>query len=377
MLRRTRTALGAAAAALLMIPATASADADVELTLTRSAATAPVGGTIDFTTVVTNHGPDAATGPVVQGTFDPQKMSFNSAPVITGGSGSIISTGSWNWSPPTPMASGTSQTLTLRWNALSPGQTTDAATLTTTSPDPNAANNAASDTATLTWLEAANAVFEEPVGLVGPAAPIVLTNKASGPLTLGTVRLDTEDWFVGNTANCSGATLAVDAACTVPLRFAPQATGVRTGTLTVPKTAGPGPDHLSVQLTGNGNNGPVGPAGPTGPQGPAGPSGPTGPAGPRAALVVAAASKSIKAKTGSLVRLAYAATAGGSARFDVLKGKRRVGSARHAARLGANSITWRAKQRRKLLAPGRYSYRLTLKTATQTAIATGTIRLTK
>jgi hypothetical protein len=164
------------------------------------------------------------------------------------------------------------------------------------------------------------------------------------------------------------------------LRFAPQATGARSGVLTVPKASGPGtPDHLDVQLTGNGADGPVGATGATGAAGSAGSPGPAGPAGPVGppGLAVATASRSLKARAGSRLQLVFAATTSGKAQLDVLKGKRKVGSAKVTARKGRNVLSWRSRKSGRALAAGRYAYQLTMRAGTQTAIATGTIRLTK
>jgi Domain of unknown function DUF11 len=380
VLGRTRLTLAATAAVLALTPAAALADADLAAHLDVAGTTVRVGDGIDVTYAVTNDGPDPATGGQLEGTWDTSRLQF------TGASGSsnvtgVVGGGQVSLSLSNPLAAGITAFVGLHFTAIAPGAGNVHEAVTSTSTDPTPANEIADHDIDLTWLDAVAPAFTGSVGLLGATQPITITNHANAPVALGATKLAGRDEFLLGDDVCSGATLAVDASCTVDLRFAPSTLGPRTGTLTLLKASGPGsPDHLDVPLSGTGTNGPVGPKGDQGQQGDTGPQGPkgdAGPAGPPAKLAVAAASRKLKARAGRRLTLAYAATASGRARLDVLKGSKRVGRVTRSAHAGANRIAWRSRRHGKALKAGRYSYRLTLRTGDQVALATGKIRLTR
>jgi hypothetical protein len=145
------------------------------------------------------------------------------------------------------------------------------------------------------------------LGTIGPPQELTLTNTGgdgaaadfdfySGQpvggyegLTVSSVRLSNASDFLISSNDCpKGTVLHPNETCTIAVRFTPQATGTRTGTLTVTTNDPNGP--VTANLSGsaapgagtgtNGTNGTSGTNGADGAQGPKGDTGPAGPAGP-------------------------------------------------------------------------------------------------
>jgi hypothetical protein len=74
-------------------------------------------------------------------------------------------------------------------------------------------------------------------GLGGASAPqaIVLFNAGNGPLSIGSINVIGEDFFM--TTNC-GTSLAAGASCRISVSFRPRATGARSGLVTITDNAG-------------------------------------------------------------------------------------------------------------------------------------------
>jgi len=118
------------------------------------------------------------------------------------------------------------------------------------------------------------------------AAQSVTFTAGEWPVRPSGAAVDGDDFLIAGDT-CTGQTLQPGERCTIRVRFAPVATGIRTGTLRLLSDSEP----ATATLTGTGTAlqpaGPQSPAtqpGPTGPQGPAGPPGPkgdTGKTGPR------------------------------------------------------------------------------------------------
>lgn len=120
----------------------------------------------------------------------------------------------------------------------------------------------------------------EAVGAIGPPATITLTNTGAAPLRVSSIRSDSDDFMVTG-GTCLDAIVAVGATCQARVRFAPSATGARSGTLRI---VGANDAAGTVALSGTGTAAPpgtsvTGPIGPTGATGPAGPAGAVGPEG--------------------------------------------------------------------------------------------------
>jgi hypothetical protein len=122
-----------------------------------------------------------------------------------------------------------------------------------------------------------------PQGTVSAPQTLTITNNGSAPLVVSgfaTGGANPGDFLTGNTS-CL-APVAPGSDCTVEVRFAPQAEGSRSATLSVLSNA---PASTAVTLSGTagplprGDTGPTGPQGDTGPTGPQGDTGPTGPQG--------------------------------------------------------------------------------------------------
>lgn len=108
-------------------------------------------------------------------------------------------------------------------------------------------------------------------GTVSGSRELVLTNGGSASLTVSGFTVtgtSAGDYLIGQDT-CRGA-IPAGGTCTVPLRFAPQATGTRNATVTVVSNA---PEVATVVVTGLGG---ALPTGPTGPQGATGQTGQTG-----------------------------------------------------------------------------------------------------
>ena len=86
------------------------------------------------------------------------------------------------------------------------------------------------------------------IGATSAAQPVVITNSASGPVTLPGFSITSD--FKISTSTCPG-TLASGTSCTLSVVFNPTTTGPRTGTLT-PNANSPGYSTTQTTLTGNG-----------------------------------------------------------------------------------------------------------------------------
>ena len=87
------------------------------------------------------------------------------------------------------------------------------------------------------------------VGLTATPQTVTLTNNGGLPLSIQNISV-TGDFAIVAGSNTCGASLAVNAQCTVQIVFAPSAAAARTGTFTVTDNAASSPQ--SLQLTGTG-----------------------------------------------------------------------------------------------------------------------------
>jgi hypothetical protein len=103
---------------------------------------------------------------------------------------------------------------------------------------------------------------------VSTAETLTLTNGGSAPLAVSGIELtgaDAGDYLVED--GCQQP-VAVSASCTIDVRFAPQATGASSATLTILSNSSSGNDVVSLSGTGGAlPSGAAGPAGPAGPNG--------------------------------------------------------------------------------------------------------------
>jgi hypothetical protein len=122
-------------------------------------------------------------------------------------------------------------------------------------------------------------------GTVGPSQQVTLSNSGDAPLTIeGFVFSGThgDDFFMG-TDTCRQI-IQAGASCTFTVRFAPQGSGARTGTLTLSSDDLVAPILSLSGTAGALPQGPVGAEGPTGPTGAQGTTGPQGAAGSAGAI---------------------------------------------------------------------------------------------
>jgi hypothetical protein len=87
----------------------------------------------------------------------------------------------------------------------------------------------------------------EQVGTESAASTVIVSNSGNAPLTV-TSAVASGDFVESD--NCVGAAIAISASCTVSVRFAPTATGTRTGLLTVYGNVSGG--QATATLSGNG-----------------------------------------------------------------------------------------------------------------------------
>jgi hypothetical protein len=120
----------------------------------------------------------------------------------------------------------------------------------------------------------------QPQSTVSPEQTITVTNNGSADLIVsGAVLGGTKpgDYLIDN--GCQQP-VAAAATCTIGVRFAPQAQGASSATLTLLTNAPTAPSTISLSGTGGAlPQGPPGPKGDTGPPGPTGPQGKQGPPG--------------------------------------------------------------------------------------------------
>lgn len=164
-MKTTLTALVCAAA--LLFPASAFAQSDLSVEKTESADPVTVGSQFNYAITVTNSGPDAATGVLLEDTL-PNEVDFVSA---TPSQGTCELQGSKKVNCPLgDLAGNASATVDLRVTAAQEGTAVNTATVSSASPDPNEANN---EDVEQTAIQAAT-----PVMCAGQEATIVGTGGA-------------------------------------------------------------------------------------------------------------------------------------------------------------------------------------------------------
>lgn len=207
----------------------------------------------------------------------------------------------------------------------------------------------------------------QPRFTLSDAQAVALTNTGGVQLKVDTVELTGTDPgdFVVSSDGCRGGRLLAgfDDACTIRVRFAPVGTGARTATLRI---VDENSVAHTVALGGTGGDLPAGPpgaAGVTGPQGPAGEQGPAGPRGPAGAtgavvkLYAGIAQNPLTARAGRSLRVRYVLTRSARVTLEVLRGTKRV------QRVTKNAAAGRGSFRIKASAAGRYTLRLTARSA--------------
>jgi len=120
-------------------------NADVAVTVTDNPDPVTRGATVTYTIIVTNNGPAAATGVRLTDVVPPSEI-FTV----------VVSQGTFTRTSPTQiicdfgtLASGASATMTVRGSAITTGTNINTATVTANEPDPNTANNTASESTTV------------------------------------------------------------------------------------------------------------------------------------------------------------------------------------------------------------------------------------
>ncbi|MFN0110263.1 MAG: HYR domain-containing protein, partial [Blastocatellia bacterium] len=125
--------------------------ADLQITKTDGVATATPGGSVTYTIVASNSGPDAVTGATVADTF-PAVITGATWTCVGAGGGTCTANGSGNINDTVNLPSGGSVTYTVTApiSASATGTLSNTATVSSSITDPVPANNSATDTDTLT-----------------------------------------------------------------------------------------------------------------------------------------------------------------------------------------------------------------------------------
>jgi hypothetical protein len=162
-----------------------------------------------------------------------------------------------------------------------PGACNDPGTLVTV--------HAAAATFSPTSLTYASAQSPQPVGTIGPSQQTTVTNTGDAALNIygfSFTGADPDDFIVSS--DTCRQTIVVGASCMISARFAPQASGARSATLSLTSNSGANAPSSTVSLTGSatplatgaaGADGATGADGAAGAAGTAGADGSTGTAG--------------------------------------------------------------------------------------------------
>jgi uncharacterized repeat protein (TIGR01451 family) len=227
--------------------ATTTVNPSADLSLTKIDTPDPVGtnSTLVYTVTVFNAGPSPATGVVLTDTL-PAGVTFVSASpscvavalVVTCNLGTV--------------ASGASSPVTISVTTGGVTTLTNSASVTANEPDPNLANNSASENTTVVTgpvisLSTMSLVFaSQPVGTTSPPQAFSVTNSGNAAVSISGI-VATGNFTQTNTC---GASLAAGATCFVAITFTPSGTGTLFGDVSITHAA-PGSPHV-VQLSGAG-----------------------------------------------------------------------------------------------------------------------------
>ncbi len=180
--------------------------ADLSLTDTASPASVKVGESLTYTLAVANTGPDEAVNTKLTDAL-PANVSVESAQTTVGScSGSSTVTCELGI-----LASGATVTVTITVKATAAGTASDAASVTSETPDPSAANNSAAATATVTSDTRASTP-SEPAST--PSEPMSKPRKGgpSSPPICKSDRTEEIHWKLGRRVHLATISLTVDGA---------------------------------------------------------------------------------------------------------------------------------------------------------------------
>jgi hypothetical protein len=227
-----------------------------------------------------------------------------------------------------------------------------------------------------------------PIDTLGAAETFTVTN--TGPSDLDITSAAATGDFLKTADSCTGQSVAQSASCAITIRFAPTATGSRTGSLTIEDNTAAQTHTVSLTGTGAafpagstgaagatgaagvagatgaagvaGATGAAGVAGPTGAAGVAGTAGPAGPAGPAGEIELVTCTnvtKKVKGKTNTSKKCTTQLTSSPQT-FTESSARASVSRAGHVYATGSlhdGRLTLRASRK---LAAGRYTLELTV-----------------
>jgi uncharacterized repeat protein (TIGR01451 family) len=192
------------------------ASADLSITKTDGVATATAGGTTTYTIVASNAGPTAANPASVTDTFPAACTSVSYTSVAAGGAtGNTAGPAAGNINDAAlnlPAGSSVTYTATCTISPAAVGTLVNTATISSATPDPNAANNSATDTDTLgatADLSLTKTLTTPPPIMVGDNIVFALTVTNNGPSNAtGVVVTDTLPAGLTYVSNDCGAAFA-------------------------------------------------------------------------------------------------------------------------------------------------------------------------
>lgn len=207
----------------------------------------------------------------------------------------------------------------------------------------------------------------QPQGTAGTEQDVTVTNNGSAPLVVSGYSVsgsDPGDYLIDD--QCQSP-VNPGSSCQIGVRFAPQAAGASSASLTLETNAATAPGAVSLSGTGGplpqGPTGPAGATGATGPGGAAGPKGATGARGPQGKVELVTCKRVTKTKKDRREKVQTCTTrvVTGTIKFTIdsddgeaaLSRAGDVYATGSAVRVGANR--WRLSlTRRRALRPGRY-----------------------
>ena len=177
--------------------------------------------------------------------------------IAVGGANANIFTLGGTCAAATPLPANASCTVTVQATPTAAGAFAASLTLASNAANGNAtvglSGTASAAAPALTATPSALAFGLRTINAAGPTQTVVLANTGNVAVAFTRIALTGSSTFAIASSDC-GATLAVGASCSVPVRFAPTADGAVTSTLGVTSNA----PAVQVAITGSGTTQPVG-----------------------------------------------------------------------------------------------------------------------
>jgi uncharacterized repeat protein (TIGR01451 family) len=219
---------------------------DVNITLTHMPDPVNVGSPLTINMTVTDNGPADATGVSVMDAF-PTNATFVSAVPSQGtcGGTTVVTCNLGT------ITNGHSATIALVVTVTSGTSLSDTATVTSTSTDPNLANNSSTTTANvitgtapIASLSPVNLTYQHNLNLLCPSKPLILSNTGGSPLLISSI---VAGGAFAISANACPTSLAAGANCEIDVSFTAEAPeGMYGGSVTITDNAAGSPQVVPL-----------------------------------------------------------------------------------------------------------------------------------